>query len=748
MMLGYVALLALGLLAGADETVYAPGSGALAPGWENWSWSSTIDFASTAGPGGVEAISVTAGSYAALSLFDETAFENKFAGLRFDISGAQPDLSLSFSSSTDSDSSASFPLTAMSSAVTATGWTTITVDFGNLPGNGGVLPADSWDRINFQAGGNGATFSVTNIVLLSEIIVTPKFLSAEPLAGNVIAVTHQGAVDLSQVSVKLNNATVALKQGTTYSPADTPALTITYFTLSKPIVPGSLVITTGGNATGTFSHTIPALKYGTINIANVKDISSDIYGVNFPTDADAIALLGTTVSRWGGNAVTAYNPFGQFTNAGNDWYFENRVADPPDADAWIGWVSGAQSKSLLTIPALDWVSKDATSYSYPKSVYPDQVAYDPYNADAGNGQFANGSWVAPLPQTNVYEPWNTSLAAQWLSGLTHKPDIVTVDNEIEIASNTHQDMHPDPLSFDEELQRVIDTATMAKSVLPDVQVAAPSTCAWWFYWTSEVGYADNAAHDNQDFLPWFLAQMQTASTKAGKRLLDYLDIHYYYAADTSANDAAAKALRLRMTKSLWDPDYTDESYIGTSVPAQWNEPNPNQVWLIPRMKQLIGQHYPGTKLSISEWSSTADTDITGGLVTVDQLGIYGREGVDAATYWGTVDTKGPVGLAFWLFRGNGTHFGSKSVQVNMAKRDEDVLGVYASTSDGKKPSLVIVNKDVVPVNLAISNIPAGTYFLRHFGGAAGIAKWQTTITVSANSNLVVPAYTAVFLQQQ
>ena len=42
---------------------------------------------------------------------------------------------------------------------------------------------------------------------------------------------------------------------------------------------------------------------------------------------------------------------GQFTNAGNDWYFENRVADPPDADAWISWVSGAASKTLLTIPA-------------------------------------------------------------------------------------------------------------------------------------------------------------------------------------------------------------------------------------------------------------------------------------------------------------------------------------------------------------------------------------------------------------
>jgi hypothetical protein len=163
--------------------------------------------------------------------------------------------------------------------------------------------------------------------------------------------------------------------------------------------------------------------------------------------------------------------------------------------------------------------------------------------------------------------------------------------------------------------------------------------------------------------------MNTASTKAGKRLLDYLDIHYYFAPDTSANDAAAKALRLRMTRSWWgtsvsrflilphianalaDPNYVDESWIGTSVPSQWNQPNPNAVWLIPRMQQLIAQYYPGTKLSISEWSSTADTDITGGLVTVDSLGIFGVNGVDSATYWGTVDQLGPIGLAYWLYRG-------------------------------------------------------------------------------------------------
>lgn len=70
-------------------------------------------------------------------------------------------------------------------------------------------------------------------------------------------------------------------------------------------------------------------------------------------------------------------------------------------------------------------------------------------------------------------------------------------------------------------------------------------------WTSTIGYSDNAAHYNIDFLPWFLSQMKAQETIAGKRLLDYLDIHYYFQADTSANDDAAKALRLRMTRSLW-----------------------------------------------------------------------------------------------------------------------------------------------------------------------------------------------------
>jgi hypothetical protein len=53
-------------------------------------------------------------------------------------------------------------------------------------------------------------YYIKNINILTEIVVTPKFLSAEPLPGNIIAVTSQGIVDFNKISVMLNNAVSAI----------------------------------------------------------------------------------------------------------------------------------------------------------------------------------------------------------------------------------------------------------------------------------------------------------------------------------------------------------------------------------------------------------------------------------------------------------------------------------------------------------------------------------------------------------
>ncbi|KIM20289.1 glycoside hydrolase family 44 protein [Serendipita vermifera MAFF 305830] len=735
-----VALLAVAALVKSDEDIYI--DDALSNGWQNWGWSTVINWAATDLAVGTSSISAVSDAWAAVSLKSPTTIAG-FAGLKFDIAADPAQLQLYFQSTADNTQSSNVPISAISAAINPTSFTTVIVDFSALPPSGAPLEAGTWDRINFQALGNGASYHLDNIQLLTSIVVTPKFLSAEPIASNYIAVTTQGAVNFTSVAVKLNSVAVAVTGVTTYVPPDTPSRSITYLKLASRLVPGTLTVAAGDLSV---SYTLPTVQYGSITTAVTTPISPLIYGVNWPPSASYIQQLGVTISRWGGNAVTAYNPFGDFTNAANDWYFENRASDGGKADTWIGWIKAAGSQAMMTIPALDWVAKDSTSYSYPKSIYPNQQKFDPYNADAGNGLFPNGSYVQPTPDPNrAYVPWNTTAARTWLTGLANKPEFVFIDNEIEIAGNTHQDIHPAPMSYDEELTRMVAYAKMAKEVLPNAKVAAPSTCSWWFYWTSAVGYTDNTAHNNVDFLPWFLAQMKSASTTAGKRLLDYLDIHYYFQPDLSANDDAAKALRLRMTRSLWDPGYVDESWAGSNV--QNHQPNGAAVWLIPRMKQLIDSNYPGTKLSISEWASTADGDITGGLVTADVLGIFGRYGVDVATYWSNPDAKGPVGLAYWLYRGSGTYFGNTGVQVNLATYNAaNTYGVYAATEGGKL-SVVIINKDTKPLGLDLSNVPTGSYLLRHFGGASGVAKYQATITLTSSQYIVIPAYTAFFIKQ-
>lgn len=179
-----LSLLALGLGAAADQAIYS--SGALAAGWENWSWSSTIDFASTDGPGGEPSISVASQAYAALSLYDESVFGGNFAGIKFDVSGAKPDVSLYLNANADNGQSVSIPFSAMNAFISSSNWTTLVLDFHNLPPSGSVLPTDTCgcrffrfflmkyssrprpgDRINFQAGGNGATYFIKNIQLLT-----------------------------------------------------------------------------------------------------------------------------------------------------------------------------------------------------------------------------------------------------------------------------------------------------------------------------------------------------------------------------------------------------------------------------------------------------------------------------------------------------------------------------------------------------------------------------------------------------
>ncbi len=281
-----------------------------------------------------------------------------------------------------------------------------------------------------------------------------------------------------------------------------------------------------------------------------------------------------------------------------------------------------------------------------------------------------------------------------------------LDNEPMLWNDTHRDVHPTPTSYDELRDRTFAYAAAIKATDPSARTLGPVLWGWTAYFYSALDWApggnwwnnpqDRNAHGGVPFAPWYLSQMKAYEQQYGVRLVDYLDLHYYTQASgvalAPATDAANQALRLRSTRSLWDTTYVDESWI--------NEP----VYLIPRMRDWVAQNYPGTKLAITEYNWGALDNINGALAQADVLGIFGREGLDLATLWSPPAATDPGAFAFRMYRnvdGAGSGFGDVSVRA--ASADQGQLAVYAAqrTADGAL-TLMVINKTANNLTSAVS----------------------------------------------
>jgi len=141
-------------------------------------------------------------------------------------------------------------------------------------------------------------------------------------------------------------------------------------------------------------------------------------------------------------------------------------------------------------------------------------------------------------------------------------------------------------------------------------------------------------------------------------------------------------LRLRSTRSLWDPTYTDESWIGQAVQ------------LIPTFRGWVNASYPGMKIAISEYNWGGLESINGALAQADVLGIFGRERVDLAAIWAPPTSAQPGAYAFRMYRnydGHGGAFGDTSVRAVSA--DQGQLAIYgAQRSNDGAVTLMVINK--------------------------------------------------------
>ena len=673
-----------------------------------------------------------------------------------------------------------------------------------------TAPATSGgNKFSSWSGCTSASTATCSVTLNANTTVTANYTAAAvtsvTVTPNPATATIGGSLQFS-AAVAGSNVTDSsvtwsvAASGTSLSPGDIS--TSGLYTTPYP-APASVTVTATSNQDSTVSGSVtvtlaaPAAAGGpalTVDAGNITHaIDPFIYGMNaFQLASTSAKDANITIDRWGGDATSRYNYQLDASSAASDWYFENHVTgNGQESNGFDTQVEADQAigaKTLGTVPVLGWVAKDGTSCSFPKTTYPNQVAFDPYGGACGDGLYpqgvsgctnASGCNITGVAATDTSVAITPSWAGPWVSYLVSKfgtaanggVAIYDLDNEPEWWDAVHRDVHPTPATYDEVTNNGIATALAIKTADPTAQVSGPVVDYWWNYFYSkediENGWGhgspcwqpwsnpvDRNAHGVIPFIEYYLQQFQKAQTTYGMRLLDYLDLHTYFVASyngaslgfADAGDTGAQQARLNSTRVFWDPTYTDPNYpqpnyfMDSNYTSSCNVPlqAPD---LIPMMHNWVNADYPGTKLAITEYNWGGQGSINGALAQADILGIFGREGLDIGTLWGAPDptTQLPGLMAFEIYRnydGAKSTFGDQALASTSV--DQGKLSVYGAlrTSDNML-TVVVLNKTYgdLTSTLTLANFtPAGNakvYLYSSANLSAIVAQPDLTVTPPA-----------------
>ena len=428
---------------------------------------------------------------------------------------------------------------------------------------------------------------------------------------------------------------------------------------------------------------------------------------------------------------------------------------------------------MLTIPTVGWVAKlgpnrgKLAGFSIAK--YGAQKENDwQWFPDAGNGvRSSDNQFVTPNDPNDASQPadpqfqfgWMQHLVSTWSTANNGGLRYYILDNEPSLWSWTHRNVHPVGPTMDEIRDKMISYGAKVRTADPAALIVGPEEWGWSGYFWS--GYdqqwgglhgwnnlPDRANHGGQDYLPWLLGQLRQSEMQTGQRSLDVFTVHWYpqgsqalgLPGEAFSNDVSPNMsnLRNRSTRSLWDPSYTDASWIN------------NRVQLIPRLRNWVSTYYPGLQIGITEYNWGAEGFINGATAQADVLGIFGREGLDMATRWTTPAQSTPTFKAMKMYRnydGNKSTFGD--VSVSDVVPDPDSLSSFAAvrSSDGAL-TVMIINKHLTNAALANLNIS-------NFASNGQAQVWQLTsanaitrlsdLNFSSSLNINVPAQSITLL---
>jgi hypothetical protein len=500
-----------------------------------------------------------------------------------------------------------------------------------------------------------------------------------------------------------------------------------------------------------------------------KPISPYIYGVN---DGSVAGAHHSPIVRTGGNRLTAYNWENNASNAGKDYEYENddnlcssQIANCNTPGQFlknvIDQASAAGAATLVTVPIVDYVAADKSPAGDVRN------SGSNYLSTRFKQNKIKGSGLSNPPNTTDAYVYQDEMV-NWVAQTEPKATVLyQLDNEPDLWSTTHPEVHPNPVTYAELAQRNIEFAKAIKTVTPGAVVVGPVNYGWAGYLNLQ-GASDSNA--DGDFLSWWLGQMKTAATSWGKTVVDAMDLHWYsevgdggskngpgqdcrinsdpktdsgLAADcyTAAGQAGEAAEREQAPRSLWDTTYVENSWIASSLS---NKP----IELIPLMQKKISTNDASMKLSMSEWNYGGGSDISGSIASADTLGIFGANGVYMAMLWPTWHDESFSYAAFDAFRnydGKGAAFGDTSIAATTT--DVPDSSVYASLEAADASHLVIVaiNKatttKVAGIEISHSTVftKASVYVLTQAGGAKLVAGPGLTSVATNAFKYTMPA---------
>jgi Glycoside hydrolase family 44/Calx-beta domain/Domain of unknown function (DUF4214) len=484
-----------------------------------------------------------------------------------------------------------------------------------------------------------------------------------------------------------------------------------------------------------------ALPSATINVdaaANVHAIDPNIYGTAFASTTQ-LADLNIALNRDGGNASDTYSFAQDATNHGNDWFFESIASGSGNGqgmDSFVSTTQGGGARPSITLNLLDWAAKLGSGRSnlgsFSVAKYGPQQSTDPYNSNWGNGVHTNGTNITGNDPNDAYIANTPAIEQAWIQHLISTfgdsqhggVPYYNLGNEPGLWNSTHRDIHPAGDTLPELRDRIIAYASMVKSLDPGAKILGPEEWGWTNYFISGADAAASnwgATYNGLNAEAWLLDQLRQHDAGTGQRLLDYFTLHFYPQGGQFSNDVSTnmELLRNRSTRSLWDPNYVDESWIASTGI------NGGKVNLINLMKSWVNTYYPGTKIGITEYNWGAEGDMNGATTQADIWGIFGREGLDLADRWTTPAAGSPTYLAMKMFRnydGNKSAFGDQSVAASVGNPDQVDAFSAVRSSDGTL-TVLVVNK-----NLFDPNNPAATtqvtINLSNFASAGVAQEWQ------------------------